>query len=695
MYRSTATVQVADGSQNFISDDLCRVMSFQKVLIANRGEIAVRIIRACRELDLSSVAVYSDADANALHVQLADESVHIGASEARSSYLDGDKLVQAALSVGAGAIHPGYGFLAENTAFAQACADAGLVFVGPSPQVIASMGAKIEAKRIAESAGVSCVPGYHGDDQSDANLLTEAERIGVPLLIKASAGGGGRGMRRVDDLAEFATSLSLAREEAKAAFGDAAVLLERFVEAPRHIEVQILGDHHGNVRHLYERDCSVQRNYQKVIEEAPAPNLPESLRQQMLQQAVALAKAIGYSSAGTVEFVVDAGRGEAYFLEMNTRLQVEHPVTEMITGIDLAAWQLRIALGEAIDFAQEAVQCKGWAMEARLAAEDPAANYQAQTGTIRHYTEPDVAGLRVDSGIRSGSVVSPYYDSMLAKLIVHAQDRNGAIRKLRRSLNELNLAGVGVNRDFLHDILALDDFRSGKHLTSLLASSWPEGWQAAAVGRREQAEAILVRHLSMRAIDSTSPWQSLGAWRLGEPSGRLPSASYYLMQDEAVEFQIVGRAENFEIACQGEQVLSVSDARLDMRRLCYRSADQQRSIAVSQDENEVCLHGVVGQPRFTVFLADQALIGQREAAADAGNAILAPTPGQVVEVLVSPGDQVEQGQPVMVLEAMKMLQQLCAGQDGLVCEVSVQAGDAVNSGDGLLRFADQSEEQEQ
>ncbi len=665
-------------------------MTFSKVLIANRGEIAVRLIRACHRLDLQCVAVYSDADAQAVHVELADEAVHIGPAEARASYLDGPRLIQAALATGAGAIHPGYGFLAENAAFAQACADAGLIFVGPAPSVIASMGAKIEAKRIAQEAGVACVPGYHGNDQSAERLLQEAQRIGTPLLIKASAGGGGRGMRRVDDLAEFPDALSLAREEARAAYGDAAILLERYVNAPRHIEVQILGDRQGNVRHLYERDCSVQRNFQKVIEEAPAPNLAPELRAQMLTQAVQLAQAIHYDSAGTVEFVVDAERGEAYFLEMNTRLQVEHPVTELVTGIDLAGWQLRIAMGESISFAQDAVRCTGWAMEARLAAENPAIDYQAQTGLIRHYSEPKIDGLRIDSGVGVGSEVTPYYDSMLAKFIAHAEDRAAAIRKLRRGLGALRLSGVGVNRDFLCDVLSLPEFAAGAHLTTLLAQSWPGGWQAPQIGRREQAEAVLVKHLCAAQSRSASPWLSLGAWRLGAPSGRVAKACYYLVADEPLEFEIAGRAGEFQLSCGGEVILSVNQARLSSDHLYYQSSEGQRVLGYSSAGETLCLHDFAGQPEFRVLLAEQALLGGAADHANQDLAILAPTPGQIVQVLVAPDEPVSKGQPLVVLEAMKMLQQLCAGRDGVVSQVPVQAGDAVNSGDSLVIFKAES-----
>ncbi len=664
------------------------MMSFSKVLIANRGEIAVRLIRACRVLDLQTVAVYSAADANALHVQLADEAVPIGPAEARASYLDGARLIEAARATGAGAVHPGYGFLAENADFAQACIDAGLVFVGPSPRVIAAMGAKIEAKRIAERAGVMCVPGYHGEDRSRERLRQEAERIGTPLLIKASAGGGGRGMRRIDDLAALDAALGLAADEARAAFGDPALLLERYVEQPRHIEVQILADRHGSVRHLYERDCSVQRNYQKVIEEAPAPNLAPALRQRILDSAVKLASAIGYDSAGTVEFVVDGARDEAYFLEMNTRLQVEHPVTEMVTGIDLAVWQLRVAAGEAIDFAQQDVRCQGWAMELRLAAEDPAAGYQPQTGTISRYVEPDIEGLRMDSGVRCGSVVSPYYDSMLAKLIAHAPQRAGAIRKLRRGLGQLQIGGLRLNSAFLDQVLQLSEFVAGEHATDLLVRSWPEGWQPAPLQDLARAQAVLARHLDLGRVGGTDPWTALGGWRLGESCGRLAQSTYYLLEEDGrrSEWLLRGRGGDYTILFEGLPVLELSQGRLDETGLSYLSQGTHHRIALATQGAEIRLLAEPSQACVQVLLAEDLLLAGEDRGASQADAIVAPTPGQVVEVLVAVGDPVTVGQPVVVLEAMKMLQQLCAGVSGVVTRLPVQAGDAVNSGDPLAEF---------
>ncbi len=662
--------------------------AFDKVLIANRGEIAVRLIRACRDLDLLSVAVYSDADADALHVERADEAVRIGPAEARASYLDGQALIRAAQRTGAGAIHPGYGFLSENADFARACGQAGLVFVGPSAELIASMGAKSRAKQLASAAGVACVPGYHGEDQSDERFRTEAQGIGTPLLIKASAGGGGRGMRRVDDLAELPGALKLAREEARAAFGDASLLLERFIEAPRHIEVQILGDRHGQVRHLFERDCSVQRHYQKLIEEAPAPDLDPALRQRMLDAALRLAQAIGYDNAGTVEFVVDARRGEAYFLEMNTRLQVEHPVTEMITGIDLAAWQLRIAAGERIDFAQEDLRCTGWAMEARIAAEDPAAGYQPQTGRILACQEPVLTGVRVDSGVRAGSEISPYYDSMLAKLIAHAPDRAAARRRLGRALADFQVDGPKLNTRFLQEILRLPAFVEGRHLTSLLDETWPQGWQPAAPTARDRACAVLARHLA-GCPSGPGPWASLGAWRIGQDSGQVGRSWWYLQQPDGAVLvaQVSGCQGRFAVWLDGVLALEASEARLEEGQLHYADGLGRHRLAVQRRDDVLCLSDHPAQPCWRISASPRAAEPDQSGAGGGGR-LLAPTPGQVVEILVHEGDEVRAGQPLLVLEAMKMLQQLCASEDGVVTAVPVSAGSAVNSGDLLLALSE-------
>jgi len=415
---------------------------FESVLIANRGEIAVRIIRTCRRLGIRAIAVHSEADRDALHVRLADAAYAIGPAESARSYLDAGAIVAAARRAGAAAIHPGYGFLAESEALIAACEDAGIAFVGPHREAIRAMGSKIAAKAIAVQAGVPVVPGYHRDDQRDATLIAAAERIGFPLLIKASAGGGGRGMRSVAGAEEFPAALAQARAEALAGFGDDRVLLEKLVAAPRHLEVQLAGDRHGNLVHLFERECSIQRNHQKIVEEAPAAFLSAAQRAALYRHALALGRAIGYDSLGTVEFLLDHDSGELYFLEMNTRLQVEHPVTEYVTGLDLVEWQLRSAAGEPLPRAQEQIACTGWAMEARLNAEDPAQGYRPATGRIERYREPAGAGVRIDSGVGEGASIGPHYDSLLAKVIAGGDDREQARRRLLAALEDFVLLGA-------------------------------------------------------------------------------------------------------------------------------------------------------------------------------------------------------------------------------------------------------------
>lgn len=661
-------------------------MLYSNVLIANRGEIAVRLIRACERLGLRSVAVFSDADATAPYVRLADVAVHIGPPEAGASYLNVDRIIDAAERAGAEAIHPGYGFLAENADFARRCVDSGLVFVGPSADIIAAMGAKIEAKRIATAAGIACVPGYHGDDQSDARFQREAERIGTPLLIKASAGGGGRGMRRVDTLDTLAGDLALARREAEAAFADPALLLESYVEAPRHIEVQILADRHGNVRHLFERDCSIQRNYQKIIEEAPAPNLGAEQRARILGDAVKLATEIGYDNAGTVEFVADAVTGEAYFLEMNTRLQVEHPVTEMVTGFDLAEWQLRIAGGEALTFEQSDVACNGWAIEARVAAEDPAAGYRPETGTISSYAEPAMAELRIDSGVECGSLVSPYYDSMIAKVIAKGADRDSAIRNLRRGLTRFRIGGVGVNTGFLYDVLGLEEFRARRHLTSCLPAAFPDGWKPPPVTAFDAALAALARHIRFESGGGQTPWSTLGAWRLSEQAGRNGRAYYYLRAGEATfdDVTVLGRAGTYTVEYAGRTVLSVRYATVRDDCLLFQQDDRQQRIGVLVADTEVTLHRDTDSPAFSVCTAEDVLLDDPEEAVAGGDSVVAPTPGLVTEVLVSTGQRVEAGEPVIVMEAMKLLQQLHAPVSGVAQSIHCRPGDTVDGGDCLV-----------
>ena len=444
------------------------------VLIANRGEIALRIMRTCARLGLRTIAVYSDADASAPHVKAADEAIRIGPPPARASYLDAKAIIAAAKQAGADAIHPGYGFLSENAAFARACDEAGLIFVGPSAVAVERMGSKIESKRIAEAAGVPTVPGYHGDDQTPTALAKAAKGIGFPILIKASAGGGGRGMRRVHKAAEFEAELAAAKAEAEAAFGDGSVLLEKLILNPRHLEVQLFGDRVGNLVHLFERDCSVQRNNQKLLEEAPAPNLPDSARAKLFDAALKLGRAIGYDSAGTVEFIMDRDSDSPYFLEMNTRLQVEHPVTESITGIDLVEWQLLAAAGEPLPVKQGQIRARGHAIEARITAERADLSFQPATGELSVVDVP--RGVRFDSGVEAGSQVSLYYDSMLAKMIAHGTDRASALSRLDAGLSGATLLGVPTIQPFLRDAIRQPIFADGKATTRFIETAFPGGW---------------------------------------------------------------------------------------------------------------------------------------------------------------------------------------------------------------------------
>ncbi|RUU96708.1 ATP-grasp domain-containing protein, partial [Mesorhizobium sp. M1A.F.Ca.IN.020.03.2.1] len=493
---------------------------FGKILIANRGEIACRVIRTARKLGVRTVAVYSDADARALHVEMADEAVHIGPSPVGDSYLRGDRIIAAALATGAEAIHPGYGFLSENPDFVDQVTAAGLIFIGPSAASIRAMGLKDAAKRLMEKAGVPVVPGYHGEAQEIVLLATKAREIGYPVLIKARAGGGGKGMRRVDHPDDFSEALSGARREAKAAFGDDRVLVEKYVDKPRHIEVQVFGDNFGNVVHLFERDCSAQRRHQKVIEEAPAPGMTPALRKAMTEAAVKAAKAISYSGAGTIEFIVDASEAlkadRFWFMEMNTRLQVEHPVTEMVTGVDLVEWQLRVAAGEKLPKAQNEIALAGHAFEARIYAEDAAKGFLPATGTLYHLkfpdTPPEDAAMRIETGVRAGDAISPFYDPMIAKLVVHARDRTTALGALRKALARTEVAGSTVNTAFLAALAADADFAAGDIDTGLIGRHQDALVAVPPPSDEAIAAAALAATDASTAGPAADPWSSLAGY---------------------------------------------------------------------------------------------------------------------------------------------------------------------------------------
>jgi len=643
---------------------------FESVLIANRGEIACRIIRTCRRLGIRTIAVYSAADAGALHVAAADESHPIGPAEARHSYLRPEAIIAAALAHGASAIHPGYGFLSERVELAELCAANGITWIGPSPRCIAAMGSKIESKRLAESAGVPCVPGYHGDDQAPARLLREAASIGFPVLIKASAGGGGRGMRLAEDAASFPAALATARAEAMAAFGDDNVLLEKFIARPRHLEVQLAGDRHGNLVHLFERECSIQRSYQKLVEEAPAPHLPAATRGKLLEAAVRLGRAIGYDSLGTVEFILEAGGTEPYFLEMNTRLQVEHPVTEMITGLDLVELQLRIAAGETLPLTQASVRGQGAAIELRLNAEDPAAGFRPQIGRVTRYCMPEGPGLRVDSGIGEGSEVTPFYDSLLLKLIAHAPDRQAARRRLEAALGRTVVLGPGTNQAFLRDIIRHPAFAEVL-TTQFIPECFPAGWQAEAA-RPELlgAAAIAMASDIIRPPPAPGPWSTLSGFRVGARAG-LPGRARFLVQAEGQEPVTV------DVAATPDGLSASLDGRLlDVPDLagCHVG---ETGVALVSD----------GVPHVIAVAQLVVALGRRSGEAPVAAAdIVAAMPGVIAQVLAIPGQTVSRGDVLIVQEAMKLMLSLPAAMDGTVRAVNCIAGQVVGGGAVLVEI---------
>jgi geranyl-CoA carboxylase alpha subunit len=639
---------------------------FRKILIANRGEIALRIMRTARRLGYGVAAVYSDADRDALHVREADEAVRIGEALPAQSYLNIGALIAAAKAVGADAVHPGYGFLAENEDFAQACRDAGLVFIGPSPQSIKAMGNKAGAKEIMLAAGVPCVPGYQGADQSDAIMLVEAEKIGFPIMIKAVSGGGGRGMRLVADAAAFPDALRSARSEALGAFGDATVILERAIADPRHIEIQVFGDRHGNAIHLGERDCSVQRRHQKLIEEAPSPAVSGELRARMGAIAVNAIKSIGYEGAGTLEFLLDA-KSEFYFMEMNTRLQVEHPVTEAITGLDLVELQLRIAGGEPLGLKQEDIKFSGHAIEVRLCSEDAAHDFMPQSGKMALWQMPD--SLRVEHALQSGSEIPPFYDSMIAKIISFGATRDEARRRLIHGLEQTVAFGVTTNQAFLAACLAHPAFAAGEATTSFISSHRGE-----LLARREDArsEAALAAVL----LYVTDPFAPL--WR----SGRSLAAAFPLpirleLDDVIHDFEVGRERDGGHYAGLENTLYRVEIHGLDGDTVRVRSNGQTESFKWSRDGDRLFLlrRGV------TLAVRDLTRAAPAAAAATGGDGkVRAAMNGRVVAILVKPGEKVAVGQPVMTLEAMKMEHVHTADIAGTISAIDVVEGEQVTTG---------------
>lgn len=663
-----------------------------RLLVANRGEIACRIFRTCRRLGIQTVAVHSDADAGARHVREADVAVRIGPAPARASYLDVAAIVRAAREHGAQAIHPGYGFLSEKLELIDACAEAGLLFVGPHRGAIAAMGSKIESKRIARQAGVPCVPGYDGDDQDDRRLAEEARRIGFPLLIKASAGGGGKGMRRVDRAEDFAAQLALARAEALAAFADDRVLLERYVQRPRHLEVQLLGDRHGGLVHLFERECSIQRHYQKVIEEAPAHHLPGAVRERLFDAALALGRAIGYDSTGTVEFVLDADRGdEPYFLEMNTRLQVEHPVTELTTGIDLVEQQILSACGQPLRWRQADITRQGWAIEARVNAESPAQSFRASFGPLTACHEPALPGVRIDSGIDAGSEVTPHYDAMLGKLIAHGATRAAARERLRQAVDTWRIEGITTNLPLLGEVLSLPAFDAPLS-TRFLDEAFPRGWQAPAHAQpgRTAVLAATAWYFQQARHAGTTPMERLAGWRLSAPAGRPGRLPLQLSEAESghqaqLDLRLGGPAAASVLIDGHEALVELRHAGTDtgIDPAALHLVHEGRHWRATVAGNDVSLWSAGLWQSWTVrpCVSSARSAAQAQASTDA---VIAEMPGLLTRLQVSPGQAVAAGEPVAVLEAMKLFHTLCAPRDGTVARIGAQVGDTVPRGTPIV-----------
>jgi 3-methylcrotonyl-CoA carboxylase alpha subunit len=676
---------------------------FKKILIANRGEIACRVAATARRLGVQTVAVFSDADANAKHVLACDEAVRIGAASPKESYLRGDRIIAAALVTGAQAVHPGYGFLSENAEFAQACADAGLVFIGPPPSALKAMGLKAEAKQLMERAKVPLVPGYHGADQDPALLKREADRIGYPVLIKASAGGGGKGMRAVHSTAEFDAALASCKREAINSFGDDAVLIERYVTRPRHIEIQVFGDTQGDVVYLFERDCSVQRRHQKVLEEAPAPGLSEARRSDMGAAAVAAAKAVDYVGAGTVEFIVEPqpdGDLRFYFMEMNTRLQVEHPVTEAVTGLDLVEWQLRVASGQPLPLKQHELKLRGHAIEARICAENPDAQFLPATGTLQVARWPDhvafcrnadgeglhdAAAVRVDSGFAQGDEVSPYYDSMIAKLIVWGVDREQALARLDVALSQTHLVGLHTNLAFLRRVVRSTAFSGADLDTALIERERPVLFNAAPL-RLEWAVAALVAHtLTAEAATQTSdPWSRRDGWRLTGTALRRFDV------EVGGEHHVIRLSRSKEGAMDllmGERRLPMTFTQRGDALFDVTVAAQRSTLTVYAQQDRITVFGAEASTSLRLIDPTAHAIAQAADAASSGGRLTAPMPGKVISFLAKPGQAVKQGQALAVMEAMKMEHTINSPRDGTVAELLYAIGDQVNEGGELLTLA--------
>jgi 3-methylcrotonyl-CoA carboxylase alpha subunit len=666
---------------------------FTKILIANRGEIACRIAATARRMGVKTVAVYSDADVNARHVALCDESVAIGPAPAKESYLRADKIIEAALATGAQAIHPGYGFLSENAQFAQACADAGVSFIGPPASAIEAMGSKSAAKTLMEKAGVPLVPGYHGANQEPDFLQRQADAIGYPVLLKASAGGGGKGMRIVEKSEQFKDALASCKREAASSFGDDKVLVEKYLTQPRHIEIQVFADSKGNCIYLFERDCSVQRRHQKVLEEAPAPGMTPERRKAMGEAATAAANAVGYVGAGTVEFIVNRD-GSFYFMEMNTRLQVEHPVTEMITGQDLVEWQLRVASGEALPLKQEQLAIHGHALEARIYAENPDNNFLPSIGTLRHFRTPAAvsfelggtaeqpAAVRIDSGIREGDTISPFYDPMLAKLIVWGRDREEALARMSDALSHYQVVGLNANIGFLKRLVESAPFSTAdldtglieRHRESLFPAPTPAPIDELALA----AFGILADESKTTAKAAGDPWALLNGWRMNTVLQR------------TLEFVDLGRNVPMTLTYQKNGWLFGHDKTTFQASLVHQEGHDyairvdsklvRGTIVVDRDAVHVFTGG-----KHTVLTYLDPLAHAGQAEAETGR-LTAPMPGKIVAILVNKNDTVKKGAPLLIMEAMKMEHTIAAPRDGVVDDLLYAVGDQVEEGVQLLAF---------
>ncbi|HSW05456.1 acetyl/propionyl/methylcrotonyl-CoA carboxylase subunit alpha [Aquabacterium sp.] len=671
---------------------------FKKILIANRGEIACRVAATARRLGIRTVAVYSEADARAKHVLACDEAVAIGGSAPRDSYLRADRILEAAKATGAQAVHPGYGFLSENEGFARACAEAGIAFIGPPPSAIAAMGSKSAAKSLMEKAGVPLVPGYHGDNNEPGFLAEQAQRIGYPVLIKASAGGGGKGMRRVDKAEDFIAALASCQREAQSSFGDQHVLVERYVTRPRHIEIQIFGDTQGRCVYLFERDCSVQRRHQKVLEEAPAPGMSEARRAQMGAAAVAAAQAVAYVGAGTVEFIAeptDDGDLRFYFMEMNTRLQVEHPVTEAITGLDLVEWQLRVAAGQPLPCTQEQLKITGHAIEARICAENPDGGFLPATGRMDVLRWPahvafsrnadgepfhDAADVRVDAGVREGDAISPYYDSMIAKLIVWGDNRAQALARLDAALQATQIVGLHTNVAFLRRVVNSRSFATADLDTALIEREAATVLNQPPLALEVVAAGVVAHALAdEQALSGADPWSRRDGWRLHggarrhfdiEHAGTHHAVALARLHDGALRLHIADQVWPFTARSLGD---ARHDITLGDRRLQLNVHVHGERVAVFSAEGSAVAHEI------------DVIAHAGEGAAEGGR-LTAPMPGKVVAFLTQAGDTVSKGQPVAVMEAMKMEHTLSAPRDGVVAELLYAVGDQVAEGGELLRL---------